>query len=518
MRRLFVLWLPLLVAYAPTLWWCIERWNAPTQYFAHCWLLPPLAAWLLWQRRREWSPRPAIVDRRGLWLLLPGLLLHLAGALLMVDSWSAASLVLTVPGAAWFALGRERLRGQWPVLGLVLFVVPAPLFVEGRLAFVLKEIAVHGGAWLGNGLGADVVRSGDHLQPRGLDGSLYVADACGGLRSLLAMLTMAYCLAFFTGAPRWSRRLVLLVAAPLLAVLANTLRIAALCLLARWAGVPFAEGTGHTLANVAEWVSLLLLLLGVDALLSRGGGAAVAATDASTADARIAVVVPTTGAAIAGVASSPPARLAAIAWPLAVLLAWLALYRPLPTRADRAATLPEVVAGFTLVPRTADEEARFQQNLPRWRELLGTGDFVWRRYQEAGGGRVHLVALFHDANWKSVHPPRICIEGSNMDIEQDDLVRTWADGPIASRIVARSREDGWRYVTLSMFGTASWSHGDYWRFTLHHMPRALLRQNESGFLLRAEAPIRPGESDAAAAARAGRFLRAMLPVAQERVR
>ncbi|MFN7591630.1 MAG: exosortase/archaeosortase family protein [Planctomycetota bacterium] len=509
MNALLGLWLPLLVAYAPTLWWCVERWNAPTQYFAHCWLVPPLAAWLLWQRRADWQQRPAAVDRRGLWLLLPGLLLHLAGALLMVDSWSAASLVLTVPGAAWFALGRARLRGQWPVLLLVLFVVPAPMFVEGRLAFLLKEVAVHGGSWLGNLLGADVVRRGDHLQPNGLHGALYVADACSGLRSLLAMLTMAYCLAFFTGAPRSGRRVALLLAAPLLAVLANTLRIAALCLMARWAGVPFAEGTGHTLANVAEWASLLLLLLGLDALLSRR---ARAATSHAATPAAAAAVVAVDGAPLRA------RRTAAWSWPAAILLAWLCVYRPLPTRTERAASLPDQVAGFTLVPRSAAEEAKFQQNLPRWRELLGTGDFVWRRYREADGGRVHIVALFHDANWKSVHPPRICIEGSNMDIEQDDLVRTWADGPIASRIVARSRDDGWRYVTLSVFGTAGWAHGDYWRFTLHHMPRALLRQNESGFLLRAEAPIRPGESDAAAASRAGRFLRAMLPIAQERVR
>ncbi len=509
MNALLGLWLPLLVAYAPTLWWCVERWNAPTQYFAHCWLVPPLAAWLSWQRRADWQQRPAAVDRRGLWLLLPGLLLHLAGALLMVDSWSAASLVLTVPGAAWFALGRARLRGQWPVLLLVLFVVPAPMFVEGRLAFLLKEVAVHGGSWLGNLLGADVVRRGEHLQPNGLHGALYVADACSGLRSLLAMLTMAYCLAFFTGAPRSGRRVALLLAAPLLAVLANTLRIAALCLMARWAGVPFAEGTGHTLANVAEWASLLLLLLGLDALLSRR---ARAATSHAATPAAAAAVVAVDGAPLRA------RRTAAWSWPAAILLAWLCVYRPLPTRTERAASLPDQVAGFTLVPRAAAEEAKFQQNLPRWRELLGTGDFVWRRYREADGGRVHIVALFHDANWKSVHPPRICIEGSNMDIEQDDLVRTWSDGPIASRIVARSREDGWRYVTLSVFGTASWAHGDYWRFTLHHMPRALLRQNESGFLLRAEAPIRPGESDAAAASRAGRFLRAMLPIAQERVR
>ena len=68
-----------------------------------------------------------------LFVFSPALLLHAAGAALMVDSWSAASLVLAVPGAAWLALGRARLAGLWPALWLVLFAVPTPIYVEGRL-------------------------------------------------------------------------------------------------------------------------------------------------------------------------------------------------------------------------------------------------------------------------------------------------------------------------------------------------------------------------------------------------
>ncbi|MBL9078723.1 MAG: exosortase/archaeosortase family protein [Planctomycetes bacterium] len=497
--------LPLLVAYTPTLLWCIDRWNAPTQYFAHCWLVPPLAAWLAYSRRRQWGAVPRRCDPRGLWLLVPGLVLHLAGALLMVDSWSAASLCLSVPGAAWFALGRERLRGSWPIVWLVLFVVPLPMYVEGRLAFVLKEVAVEGGTRLANLVGAAVQRSGDLLRPAGVDGALYVADACGGLRSLLAMVTLAYCLAFFVGQPRWPRRLGLLLAAAPVAVAANVVRIAVLCLLARWFGVPFAEGTGHTLANGAEWLADLVVLLALDRWWSRRPVATAAPT------------------VVAGVAPSlRPAgtlRWAALGlWCAAVPLGGLAAFRPAAVGGARAEQLPAWLAGHVLVPRSEAAEQRFRQNLPRYRELLGTDDFVWRHYRGEDGRWLSAVALFHDTNWKSVHPPRICIEGSNMDIEADTVEpAAWlGDGASVSRIVARRRDTGRRFVTLSVFGTRDWLSGSYSEFTWHHLPLALLRRNQSGFLLRIEAAL---GDDAAAAERSCReFLAALVPAAREVLR
>jgi exosortase len=500
--------LPLLVAYAATIVWCVERWNSPTQYFAHCWLVPLLAAVVLYRRRAVWRAAPARIDPRGWWLLAPGLALHLAGALLMIDSWSAASLVLTVPGAAWLALGRQRLRGQWPVLGLVLFVVPAPIYVEGRLAFVLKELAVTAGQALGNAFGAGVTRDGDHLAFDGGLGALYVADACSGLRSLLATSTLAYCIAFFVGPAVWWRRAALLAVAVPFAVAANVVRIGLLCVFGRSVGVGFAEGTGHTLANVAEWLSLVVAVVAVDAVLTRLARRRVPASH-----------VPGDRAP----ALSPaPRRLGPIAfalWFAALPLVWLSFTRPGGVSMDRAERLPTSVAGATLVPRTAEEEARFRQSLPRWRELLGTGDFVWRRYEDASGRRVHLVALFHDANWKSVHPPRICIEGSNMVIEQDELVPMppLGEDVVVSRIVARGRSDGWRYVTLSLFGTRGWASGDYAAFTWHHLPKALLRRSEAGFLLRVEAPIYGDEDVAAATARCLIFLQALLPLAREQL-
>jgi len=511
MRPFAFVILPVLIAYAVTIGWCVDRWNAPTEYFAHCWLVPVVAAFVVWRRRADWRRRPQRWDRAGLWLLVPGLLLHALGAALMIDSWSAASLALSVPGALWFALGRQRLAGMWPVVWLIVFVIPAPIYVEGRLAFVLKEVAVQGGSWIANVVGAEVVRQGDRLQPVGVDGTLYVADACGGLRSLLAMLTLAYCLAFFTGPASLARRALLLLLAAPLAVVANVTRIAALCVMARWAGVPFAEGTGHTIANVVEWLSLVLALLGVDALLARRIGR----------PAELATVpeIQVPKAAGAGDAAAPRATALAL-WLLAGPLLWLSSFRPYGDVSGRADRLPTDIAGCRLIERTAEQQQQYERDLPRYRELLGTDDFVWRTYADPDGRRLSVVATFHDSNWKSVHPPRICIEGSNFDIQRDDLVATpWlGDDEALGRIVAQSRGSGWTYVTLSVYGTADWASGDYWRFALHHLPRALLRQGEPGFLLRVDAAVYPGEHPAAAERRADGFLRELLPLAQELVR
>lgn len=498
------IFLPLAVAYATALQWCIDRWNAPTEYFAHCWLVPLVAVWAIWRKRAAWRLEPRQVDSRGWILLAPALLLHLAGAALMVDSWSAASLVLAVPGAAWLALGRRRLHGLWPALWLVLFCVPLPIYVEGRLAYTLKEVAVAGGSWLANGFGADVVRTGDMLQPRGVDGALFVADACSGLRSLLAMLTLAYCLAFFSGARAWHRRVALLVAAPLMAVVANVVRIAVLCGFARAFGVPFAESTGHTLANAAEWLTLVGALLALDA----------------AAFGRLSVAAEAPPAVAPAPAAGGLRRPGLLLWLAAAPLLALALHRPHGGAERRAEALPAAIAGYRLVERSAAEQAQFQQNLPRWRELLGTDDFAWRRYDDADGNALWVVALFHDANWKSVHPPRICIEGSNMDIERDDVVpfAEFGFGGTAGRIVARSRSDGFRYVTMSLYGTADWSSGDYWDFTLHHLPRALVRANMSGFLLRVESAVQKGEDVGAAEARARALLAALAGAAKAAVR
>ena len=42
--------LPLALLYVPTLTWVVDRWESPSGYYQHGWLLPPVALVLLWLR------------------------------------------------------------------------------------------------------------------------------------------------------------------------------------------------------------------------------------------------------------------------------------------------------------------------------------------------------------------------------------------------------------------------------------------------------------------------------------
>jgi len=269
--------LPLCVAYAATLGWIWSMWWFEDSYYQHGPLLVAAAVWGVWDRRQRWRALPLRADGRGWWLLGGALLLHLAGAALTVDSLSAASLLLALPGAAWVAVGGARTREILSALMAVAFALPPPLRITGELVFRLKELAVSLAVGLSNLFGEFVTRDGTQLRVALAEPSdpsrpytwLLVADECGGLRSLLALTAVGYCFAFLLGSRRGARPWVLLALAGPVAITANVLRVSGLCFAARW---QWDADTAHTAMNVVEWVFALGVLVAVDRLAFRKGG------------------------------------------------------------------------------------------------------------------------------------------------------------------------------------------------------------------------------------------------------
>lgn len=468
MSAFFWILAPLLVAYLTPLWWCVELWSLPEGYYAHGPLVPVVMAIVLWSRRRSWREVPAMVDRRGLWLLGPALFVHLCGAALSIDSLSAASLALAVPGAAWLSFGSARLRGLWPALWMFAFAVPLPIYVTDRVAFELKEIAVRGGVWAAQASGLGIERSGASLLVEGQTQALEVADPCGGLRSLLAMVTLVYCVAFFIGPQTFWRRLLLMVAAAPVAVFVNLVRIAAICWLARWWGVEFASGAGHDTLNAVAWILDLAIVMSFDAALVRSRAARSDGAPGPTST--IPTLRPTLRAT----------RFGWFLWPVCVAILVLSFTRAEPARSGRARALPATVSDY--------RQTSLWDVTPRMHQLLGTDDATWRTYEDSGGNKLYVVAVFHGSNWKSVHPPHICLLGSDMEIVQEggtDLASR--PGDRAGQILLRTRKEGRQYVSLYAYGAQDLCTGSYFNFFLHHAPRALFRSSNDGFLIRVEA-------------------------------
>jgi exosortase len=260
---------PLLLAYVGSLVWIWDMWFFREAYYSHGPIVVLASLWLVYDRRRDWQRAPSALCGAGWWLLGPALLVHAVGGALTIDSLSAASLVPAVAGVVWIAQGPSRLRTLLPILGLLLFAVPTPLVVQSRMAFELKEWAVEGGLALAQFVGVDAERFSSEVRIAGQSGSLIVADACSGLRSLVALITLGYGIAFFMGTQSGPRRWVILAAAAPVAVATNAVRIGLICMLASAYGTEFASTTGHDWVSGAVWLVDLGILMGIDALLSR---------------------------------------------------------------------------------------------------------------------------------------------------------------------------------------------------------------------------------------------------------
>ena len=121
-----------------------------------------------------------------------------------------------------------------------------------------------------------------------------------------------------------------------------------------------------------------------------------------------------------------------------------------------------------------------------------------------------VVAVFHGSNWKSVHPPHVCLEASDIELLEDsDIALGDDDSAHAGRILGRSRADGRPYLTLYVYGARDLCTGSYRDFFLHHAPRALFRASNDGFLLRVDT-YADGDGGVVAAERRCRALLAAL--------
>jgi exosortase len=242
--------------FAPTLAWLWRSWQAHP-YYSHGPLLPPLALWFAWRARAGLAAgRPSSA---GLGLVLLGVGLHLVALRWAAHPLSAAALVATLLGLVLAAGGRPALSAALVPAGLLALAIPLPL-VE-RLAPPLAAAVARGAALAAGSIGVGVVQAGAQLAVA--DGAFTVGAPCSGLRSLVALATLAYVVANVLEGPRVSRLALVAFAAPL-ALVANWARLTGLL----WTADTF--GTEAGLAFFHGPASPVLFVLAVAALLQVG--------------------------------------------------------------------------------------------------------------------------------------------------------------------------------------------------------------------------------------------------------
>jgi len=186
----------------------------------HGLLLAPLAAWLAW--RRGLSPDRAPNQTLGLAVLLAAVVLRYLGGLAAELFTLRFSMVLAAAGLIVFAWGVPQLRRWWLPFALVVLAIPLPTLVTNALALPLQFKASSIGAALLAWRDVPVKLSGNVIQLPGRQ--LFVTEACSGLRSLAALVSLGVLVGGLWLRTPVGRLIVLALTIPV-AILVNAVRV-----------------------------------------------------------------------------------------------------------------------------------------------------------------------------------------------------------------------------------------------------------------------------------------------------
>ncbi|MGQ0766540.1 MAG: exosortase/archaeosortase family protein [Gemmatimonadota bacterium] len=213
-------------------------WNDPDA--GHGLLLAPVALWLAWKKGLA-------LDRRaqpglGISLIVMAVMARYVAALAAEAFVGRAAVFLALAGLVIWAWGWRQLFWWWLPATLLALSVPLPEIVIGSLALPLQFQASKLGAALLETRGIPVHLDGNVIRMPGHD--LFVTEACSGLRSLTALLSLGVLLGgIFLKSPL-SRVAVLALTIPV-AVLINGVRVFGTGFLVAFVNPELAEGFTH---------------------------------------------------------------------------------------------------------------------------------------------------------------------------------------------------------------------------------------------------------------------------------
>jgi exosortase len=206
----------------------------------HGLLLAPLAVWLAWRDR----PRQPLAPNTllGTSLLVAAVLLRYVAGLAAELFTLRFSIVLALAGLTVFWLGERQLRRWWLPFALLTLSIPLPALVTNALTLPLQFKASALGAALLEWRHVPVRLSGNVIQLPGRQ--LFVTEACSGIRSLVALLSLGVLVGGLWLRTPIGRLAVLALAVPV-AVVVNAIRVFLTGFLVYFLSPAMGEGFMH---------------------------------------------------------------------------------------------------------------------------------------------------------------------------------------------------------------------------------------------------------------------------------
>ena len=177
-----------------------------------------------------------------------------------------AGVGLTLAGLVLLFTGWRAMRILWfPILYLVVFGQSISYRLLEKVTYRMQDIAARGSELVLYLTGLDVERTGNTLyvyfagatEPHPLN----IAEACSGMRMLMAFLALGVAMAYL-GLHRWWQQVLLVAMAVPVAIVVNILRVVTLAWLTKF-DTGFAAGDFHTFVGMVWLIPAFVMYLGL---------------------------------------------------------------------------------------------------------------------------------------------------------------------------------------------------------------------------------------------------------------
>lgn len=252
--------LAILGLYRDTTTAMMETWWISASY-QHCMLIPLIVAFLVWERRPLFALTVPAPSAWGLAALAGAGLLWLMGRLVGALVVQELALVLSLQALVLAIFGWQIVRALIFPLFFMLFLVPAGDVLVQPLQNITADMSV----WLLQVLGVPTYREGVFISTP--SGNFHVAEACSGVRYLVAMVPLGALFANMSFVSWW-RRAGVMALAVIVPIIANGIRAFGIIYIAYLTDNEYAIGVDHLIYGWIFFALVTLALIGIGMLFA----------------------------------------------------------------------------------------------------------------------------------------------------------------------------------------------------------------------------------------------------------
>jgi exosortase D (VPLPA-CTERM-specific) len=451
-----------------------NRWEIQEEY-SHGFLIPVVAAWLLWSRRKVLASSIGSPSWVGPVLVGLALLVHLIGQLSTILILSQLAIVAALLGIILAIGGLSLLKPSFVAVAFLIFAIPLPYFINASLSLELELISSRLGVALISLFNIPVYLEGNLIDLGSYQ--LQVVEACSGLRYLFPMLSFSFLAAYLFRAPFWQRAILLLSSVPI-TIAMNGFRIGVVGVAVDKWGPQAAEGMLHLFEGWVIFVASTLILLLEAYLLARVSGKRLANAFSYTPQ----TVVPPR--------STLPSHDAKPFYAcLFLIVATLFLGTMVHGRAEVIPRRSSLLTFPTIIGDWRGHPSLLRPDVERG---LLLDDYILSDYTDPADRTVNLYVAYYSSQHRGkYHSPLVCIPGDGWSITAFGRKEAGADHPINRAIIERNGSKQLVYYWYEERGRRIAS--EYWsRWYLIY--DAITLNRSDGALVRIVTPIMPSES------------------------